>query len=82
MAGTAGPIHGLSPSGRPRPSRLVLAVRVLIIVVAAAALASPLYVALHGRSYLNQPPPPFWGVNVGTTSAGSGATQTASLGGC
>lgn len=89
MDGTAGPLQGLSPSGvagPSRPSAIVLAVRILIVLVSAAALASPLYVALRGSSYLNQPPPPFWGVSAGTGSTGStGATgvhATSGLGGC
>lgn len=86
MAGTVGPIHGPSPSGAAgpsRPSALALAVRVLIVLVSAAALASPLYVALRGSSYLNQSPPPFWGVNVGTAPAGTTAVRTTvGLGGC
>ncbi|HET9082577.1 MAG TPA: hypothetical protein VFO01_18940 [Trebonia sp.] len=72
---------------RGRPSALVLAIRVIIVLVAVAALASPVYVAMRASHFLNQPPPPFWGVNVGTGGAGltnssAGGGQSAGLGGC
>ncbi len=65
--------------------RLVLVIRMLIVVVAVAALLSPLYVALRGSAFLNQAPPPFFGVNAGTPPAAGGTTpghKTAGFGGC
>lgn len=68
------------------PSRAVLLARLVIVLIAVAALLSPLYVALRGSAFLNQPPPPFWGVNSGTTAPGTGpagpAHKTAGFGGC
>lgn len=62
----------------------VVIIRMLIVLVAVAALLSPLYVALRGSAFLNQAPPPYWGMNAGTPpAAGSaGGHKPASFGGC
>jgi len=60
-------------------------VRVAVVLLAVAALLSPLWVALRASAQLNQPPPPFYGTKAGTassTSAMFGHHKTASLGGC
>lgn len=66
-------------------SRGVIFIRMMILLVAVAALLSPIYVALRGSAFLNQPPPPYWQMNAGTPpvvgNAGSGH-KPASFGGC
>lgn len=84
---TAGTAPGLTAAtGRSAgPSRLVLLVRIGIVLVAVAAVLSPLYVALRGSAFLNQPPPPYWGVSAGTppkTGGAAGGQAPASFGGC
>lgn len=69
------------------PTKLVLLVRIAIVVIAVLALLSPVYAALRGSTFLNQPPPPYYGVNAGTppaAGAGSAGTahKTAGFGGC
>lgn len=72
-----------SGSGVQRPSSTVMAIRVLIVVIALLALASPIYVALFGTGYLNQPPPPSWGHQVSQPSTTTGGRSgPASFGGC
>lgn len=83
------------PQEAGRPSAAVLAARVAVVLIALAALLSPVYAALRGLDYLNQPPPPSWGVNTGTsgtagagTAGGTGAqtsggtTTSSGFGGC
>lgn len=72
-------------SGANGVSRLVLFVRMMIVLIAVAALLSPVYVALRGSAFLNQAPPPYWGTNAGTPPAvGNAGTghKPASFGGC
>ncbi len=57
-------------------------VRALIFAIAIAALASPIYVAIRGSGYLNQPPPPFWGVTLAKANTGTGKGVATSFGGC
>lgn len=74
-----------SASGSSNASAAVTVVRLVIVLVAVAALLSPLYVALRGSAFLNQAPPPYWGMNAGTPAtvgnAGTGH-KAASFGGC
>lgn len=67
-----------------RSSAMFTLVKALIVTVALASLASPIYVAIRGSGYLNQPPPPFWGVHLAQVNSGSGASKSgaASFGGC
>lgn len=76
-------VPGASPVERPSPG--VIVVRIVILLIAVGALLSPVYVAIRGTAFLNQPPPPFYGVHAGTgtgaTSTGAGH-KTAGFGGC
>ena len=65
-------------------SRVVaMGIKALVTAIAIFALASPIWVLLHGMGYLNQAPPPFWGMHVGTAPAHSGhASGPAGFGGC
>lgn len=65
---------------RKVPLRLLI-VRAVITLIAVLALASPIWVALHGTSFLNQAPPPYWQMNVGTGGAAH-RTGPAGFGGC
>ncbi|MDA8392588.1 MAG: hypothetical protein M0Z87_07270 [Actinomycetota bacterium] len=61
---------------------LAIGIKVVVAAIAVFALGSPIWVLLHGMGYLNQAPPPFWGMHVGTASAHSTASGPAGFGGC
>ncbi len=62
-------------------------IKTIVVLIAVFSLLSPIYVAIFGSSYLNQKPPVFWGMNVGThTPTAASSTKSSpvasSFGGC
>lgn len=62
--------------------------KTLVILIAVFSLLSPIYVAIFGTSYLNQPPPASWGKNMAThtksapSAKSSSSAASSSFGGC
>ena len=72
-------------SGQDHGSASRLAIKVAVVIITAFALLSPIWVLTHGMGYLNQAPPPYWGMAATQAASGSshGAPSGASgMGGC
>lgn len=89
LSTTERPVAGQAAEPAPGDARrqgsraIAVGVKVIVAAIAIFALGSPIWVLLHGLGYLNQAPPPFWGMHVGTASAHSGASSgPAGFGGC
>jgi len=75
------PTTGESTDREGRPLGQLL-VKFAVVVISLFAVASPIWVLIHGMGFLNQAPPPYWNTNAGHAAPGQSTSVGRSFGGC